>query len=89
MKLKRFEIVESTAGRDLGCVYLISQILDDKYVLLVDGEYKTLNKPKKKKFKHIRSLGVVKTELEPIFDDLSKVNDGVIKKILKNFEKKC
>ena len=30
MKLKRFEIVESTAGRDLSCVYLISQILDDK-----------------------------------------------------------
>lgn len=89
MKLKKFEIVESIAGRDVGLVYLVSDIIDENYVMLIDGNRRTLNKPKKKKYKHVRSLGVVKDELESTFYDKSKTNDGVIKKILKNFEKIC
>ena len=89
MKLKKFEIVESIAGRDVGLVYLVSDIIDENYVMLIDGNRRTLNKPKKKKYNHVRSLGVVKDELESTFYDKSKINDGVIKKILKNFEKIC
>lgn len=89
MKLQRFEVVESTAGRDEGTIYLIKEILDDQYVLLIDGKTKKIDSPKKKKVKHVKQIGAVETELNLIFDDKSKINDGVIRKILKKFEKTC
>ena len=57
MKFRRFEVVESKAGRDQGTIYLISEILDENYVNLIDGKYRTISKPKRKKIKHISSLG--------------------------------
>lgn len=87
MKLQKFEIVMSTAGRDLGNIYIVKEILDENYVNVIDGKAKTILKPKRKKQKHLVSLNVVETELEEIFEDKSKINDGVIKKILKKYEK--
>ena len=84
MKLERFEVVESTAGRDEGCIYLVSEILDENFVLLIDGKTKPISKPKRKKVKHLKTLGVVESELCGTFEDKSRTNDGVIKKILKN-----
>ncbi len=89
MKLERFEVVESTAGRDEGCIYLVSEILDENFVLLIDGKTKPISKPKRKKVKHLKTLGVVESELCGTFEDKSKTNDGVIKKILKKYEKTC
>ena len=47
--------VLSTAGHDRGEYYVILQ-LDDEYAYLVDGRIRTLNRPKKKKQKHITAL---------------------------------
>ncbi len=89
MKFKRFEVVKSTAGRDEGSVYLIKELIDEKYVLVIDGNTKPISKPKKKKIKHISSLNQVETSLKDIFDDKSKINDGEIRKILKKYQKSC
>ena len=89
MEFSRFEVVKSNAGHDKENIYLISQILDKENVLLIDGKNKTMQKPKKKKNKHITSLKVVENDLESIFDDKSKINDGEIRKILKKYQKNC
>lgn len=87
MKLQKFEIVESTAGRDEGTIYLVKEILNDEYVLLIDGKCKKIDCPKKKKVKHLKQIGAVETQLNMIFDDKSKINDGEIRKILKKYQK--
>lgn len=89
MEFSRFEIVKSNAGHDQGNIYLISQILNKDYVLLIDGKTRIMSKPKKKKIKHITSLKEVENQLESIFDDKSKINDGEIRKILKKYQKTC
>ncbi len=89
MKLERFEVVKSIAGRDEGSIYLVSEIVDENYVLLIDGKTKPISKPKRKKIKHLISIGEVETQLNADFEDKSKTNDGVIKKILKKYEKTC
>jgi ribosomal protein L14E/L6E/L27E len=89
MKLSRFEIVKSTAGHDQGNIYLVADIIDEDYVLLIDGKNKKISNPKKKKIKHIISLNIVETQLESIFEDKSKINDGEIRKILKKYQKNC
>jgi ribosomal protein L14E/L6E/L27E len=85
MSFKRFEVVKSTAGHDEGTKYLISQILDKDYVLLIDGKTRIISKPKKKRVKHITSLNATESQLEKIFEDKSKINDGEIRKILKKY----
>ncbi len=43
------QVVKSRAGRDKGRVFLVLEILDDKHVLVVDGDLRRLEKPKKKR----------------------------------------
>jgi ribosomal protein L14E/L6E/L27E len=45
----------STAGHDTGQLYVIFQ-MEHEYVYLVDGRIRTLDRPKKKKTKHINML---------------------------------
>lgn len=83
--ISKFEVVESTAGHDIGRKYLVSQVLSEDYVLLIDGDRRKILNPKKKKIKHIKSLKMVESQLKNIFEDKSKINDGEIKKILKKY----
>lgn len=89
MEFNRFEVVKSKAGHDKENLYLISQIIDEEYVLLIDGKNRTIANPKKKKIKHIISVNAVENQLEEVFEDKSKINDGEIRKILKKYQKTC
>ena len=40
-KFQPGEIVYSKAGRDSGNYYIVSKVFSPKYVLIVDGKYKT------------------------------------------------
>ena len=51
------QVVRSRAGRDKGGIFLIYEILDSEYVLLVDGKIRRLDRPKKKKIKHLVKIG--------------------------------
>ena len=81
MSMERFEIgmlAKSKAGHDKGHVYVILEV-DEAYVYLVDGKIRTMDKPKKKKKKHV----------QVIFEqhDMSKIDDVGVKRILKLFDK--
>ena len=45
------DVVLSTKGRDVDQIYIVKAV-ENGYAYLVDGRGKTINKPKKKKFKH-------------------------------------
>ncbi len=45
----------SKAGHDLGKTYVILY-MDSEYVYLVDGKIRTINRPKKKKKKHVEGI---------------------------------
>ena len=49
-------VVISTQGHDEGRWYAILSVLDERMVLLVDGDTRKLAKPKKKQVKHRRAL---------------------------------
>jgi ribosomal protein L14E/L6E/L27E len=49
-------VVISTQGHDEGRWYAILSVLDERMVLLVDGDTRKLAKPKKKQVKHLRAL---------------------------------
>ena len=79
--MRRFEIgmlVKSMAGHDEGNVYIIVDT-DPKFLYLVDGKIRTLDKPKRKKRKHV----------QPITKkyNVSGADDAAIRKILKEWNK--
>lgn len=47
------QLVSSKAGRDQGKYFLIMDILDKNMVLVVDGHLRRVEKPKKKKLRHL------------------------------------
>lgn len=62
MKAKPTEagrVVISTQGHDAGRWYAVTAVLDERMVMLCDGETRKLAKPKKKQIKHLRALPII------------------------------
>lgn len=56
--MEQFEtgmVARSQSGHDAGKVYVITKV-EEAYVYLVDGKVRTLDKPKKKKKKHVQLI---------------------------------
>ncbi len=47
------DLVVSVSGRDKNRIFMVVDILDSEYVLIADGALRKLEKPKKKKIKHL------------------------------------
>lgn len=71
-------LARSKAGHDKGHVYVILNT-DETYVYLTDGSVRTMDKPKKKKKKHVQLICEK--------HELSGLDDVGIKRILKLFDK--
>ena len=54
-EIRKGMLARSRAGHDAGTLYVITEA-DDTYVYLVDGRIRTLDKPKKKKHRHIQVI---------------------------------
>ena len=77
------KIVLSKAGRDKDHLYVVVGNLDEDYVLLVNGDNKTIIKPKKKKAKHISVIDDVNDEVKAAIINNDKSTDIQIKRFLK------
>ena len=53
--IKVGDLVESLAGRDKGKILIVIKT-EKEYAYLVDGKLRKVQNPKKKKFKHIKSV---------------------------------
>ena len=85
MKAKPTEpgrVVVSTQGHDAGRWYAVVSVLDERNLLLVDGEIRKLAKPKKKRVKHLKALPL-SVQLEGRGESGGPVADSDIRKALK------
>ncbi|MBR7164458.1 MAG: RNA-binding protein [Clostridia bacterium] len=48
------DIVYAKAGRDKDTPFVVLEVLDDEYVWLANGRRRKVEKPKKKKIKHLQ-----------------------------------
>ena len=81
MSIDRIEkgmLAKSKAGHDKGKVYVIYE-MDETYVYLVDGIIRGIEKPKRKKRKHVQVICEQ--------HDMTSIDDVGIKRILKLFDK--
>ena len=77
------KVVSSIAGRDKNYLYVIVDQLDNDYMLLSNGNTKTIQMPKKKKLKHMLVLGDINDEIKTLILSKNKGADLQIKRFLK------
>ncbi|BCN32741.1 KOW domain-containing RNA-binding protein [Anaeromicropila herbilytica] len=75
-------LVKSKAGHDKDELFVIINI-EEEYVYLVDGKYKTLQSPKKKNKKHIQYINYSDENLVSKLKGTNKVIDEDIKRAIK------
>lgn len=76
----------SKAGRDAGKKFVVTGIIDTSYVYLSDGSLRKVEKPKKKKIKHIQLTEIVLQDLGMKLRTNQKVSNSEIRKALANIE---
>lgn len=72
-------VVVSLAGHDKGGIFLVTGFSSESYALLSDGKLRKLEKPKKKKFKHLRVIGRIELP-EP-----GEASNRKLRRMLKEF----
>ena len=88
MGLALGQLVISKAGRDKGRNFLVIGSVGDLYVLLADGDLRRVEKPKKKKIKHLIPTDYVASEIQEKLVKGVKISNSEIKKALKEYENK-
>ena len=78
------QLVHSKAGRDKGKYFIIIDILDNDYVMLVDGDLRKLGNPKKKKIKHLVFHDVIAEEITKALKEKQSIIDSQIRKCLQS-----
>jgi len=76
------QIVYSKAGRDSGKKFIVVGIINDVYVLISDGDVRKIDKPKKKKLKHLKITELVINDLKEKMLNNIIINNSDIKKCL-------
>ncbi|HHY24165.1 MAG TPA: RNA-binding protein [Clostridiaceae bacterium] len=85
MTFKLGELIYSNAGRDVGRRFIITNIIDEKYVLISDGDLRKIEKPKKKKIKHIKTCGIIIDSLNKKMENKEKITNAEIRKMIAQY----
>ena len=81
------EFAKSKAGHDKEEIFIIIN-KEEEYVYLVDGKSRILDKPKKKKIKHIQVINQIDEELQRKLETNLILRDEDIKRAKKSYKQK-
>lgn len=81
------EFAKSKAGHDKEEIFIIIN-KEEEYVYLVDGKSRILDKPKKKKIKHIQVINQIDEELQRKLETNLILCDEDIKRAIKSYKQK-
>lgn len=73
------QLVRASCGRDQGQLFFIAKIVDEKYVLIVNGKSRKLDKPKLKKIKHLNISNFIDEEIRQSLLKNEKMTDSYLR----------
>lgn len=86
MEYEAGQIVYSKSGHDKGKIFIILSV-EGEYVYLADGKCRSLEKPKRKKIKHIQPTKFVSEFLKEKLIEKSYLLNADIVKVLREYSK--
>lgn len=78
-------VVISKAGRDKGDNFIVLS-LDGEFAMLVNGDLRKVDKPKKKKLKHLQKTNYVSDFIAEKMKNVGKVTNSEVRKALAEFK---
>ena len=87
MEVDKSSLVVSKAGRDQGQLFYVIDA-DEQYVYLADGKSRRLEKPKRKKRKHIAQIPRTESRIAEKIRNGEKVLNSELRKELASFGQK-
>ncbi|HBQ64986.1 MAG TPA: RNA-binding protein [Clostridiales bacterium] len=85
MEIETGDIVYSKAGRDTGHVFIVCGIIDRNFVLVTDGDLRRVEKPKKKRLKHLKPTGLSVDSMKNRIDSGIRLGNAEVRKVLAEF----
>ncbi|RKD25417.1 hypothetical protein SAMN02745883_02308 [Caminicella sporogenes DSM 14501] len=79
------QIVKSKAGRDKDRIFIVVDIIDDLYVLIADGDLRKIEKPKKKKIKHLSKYNLVSKEVQERYNEKKRITNLILRREIEKF----
>ena len=87
MDISKADIVASKAGRDQGQLFYVIDV-DEQYVYLADGKSRKLEKPKRKKRKHVQAAFQTESRIAEKIRNGEKVLNSELRKELASLGQK-
>ena len=87
MEIDKSSLVVSKAGRDKGQLFYVIDT-DEQYVYLADGKSRRLEKPKRKKRKHVEQVPRTESRIAEKIRNGEKVLNSELRKELASFGQK-
>ncbi len=84
MEIVEGSIVRSIAGRDKGSLFIVISREGD-YVYLANGELRKVDRPKRKKLKHLQGTKTVSEFVQNKLAAVGKVTNSEVRKALAEF----
>lgn len=86
LELSAGDIVYSKAGRDKDKTFIVLEVLDENFALIADGELRRVQKPKKKKIKHLKKTNITAPLIKSKLLNELKVTNTDLRRILAELE---
>ncbi len=83
------QIVLINKGRDTGQFAIIIKHVDDRFVLIADGDKRKFDSPKKKNIQHLTLYNFVSTEVRNSLTEIGRVTNGKLRWALAKFVEEC
>lgn len=87
MEIGKSDVVQSIAGRDQGKLFYVIET-DGAYVLIANGKDRKIEKPKRKKQKHVRKVPRIQTRVAGKLLSGEKVLNSELRRDLAQFSQK-
>lgn len=84
MEIVEGSIVRSIAGRDKGDMFIVLS-RDGEFVYLANGELRKVDRPKKKKLRHLQGTNSVSEFVRNRLDTVGKVTNSEVRKALAEY----
>ncbi len=79
------EVVCIHKGRDAGQYAIVIQLIDERFVLIADGDKRKFDRPKKKNIQHLECFDYISPEVRTSLLDTGKVTNGKLRWALGKF----
>ena len=79
------QVVRILQGREAGQYAVVLKLIDDRYVLLADGEKRKYDRPKKKNLHHIEVMDYISPEVQNSLLETGRVTNGKLRFAITKF----